>query len=430
MSRSSKRTVTATLLAAAGVAVLIALVLTANDKASASRPGGDKLTLTSKVGKVVKPIKAVVAPPPAVKKPPAPVRVVEVQPPQVRRPIIKKKKAEPPKVDVVFALDTTGSMGGLIRGAKRKIWSMANQIISGQPRPDVRIGLIGYRDRGDSYVTRRYALTEDIDDVYSRLQKFRAGGGGDTPEHVNRALSDAIAKMQWRKGSKVLRLIFLVGDAPPHEGRDGLYSAALAKKAAARGITINTVRCGSMGSTAYSWKRIANLSGGMYASIRQDGAMVAMATPMDRKLAKLNADLSSTIMPTGSAADKTRVIRRMKVNEAMAAPVQAESAKYRARSGKLDSMDLLSVLGRGRGLGSMSDDELPPAVAAMPAPARKGYVAKVRAKRKAIAKKIEKVNHERDAYIKAKKKPGRPTSFDDTLQQSLKAQGARIGVKY
>ena len=35
---------------------------------------------------------------------------------------------ERPTVDVVFVLDTTGSMGGLIDGAKRKIWSIAERI--------------------------------------------------------------------------------------------------------------------------------------------------------------------------------------------------------------------------------------------------------------------------------------------------------------
>ena len=30
-----------------------------------------------------------------------------------------------PVVEVAFVLDTTGSMGGLIEGAKRKIWSIA-----------------------------------------------------------------------------------------------------------------------------------------------------------------------------------------------------------------------------------------------------------------------------------------------------------------
>ena len=34
---------------------------------------------------------------------------------------------ERPVIEVVFVLDTTGSMSGLIEGAKRKIWSIANR---------------------------------------------------------------------------------------------------------------------------------------------------------------------------------------------------------------------------------------------------------------------------------------------------------------
>ena len=58
-----------------------------------------------------------------------------------------------PKVDVVFVLDTTGSMGGLIQTAKEKIWSIATTMAAAQQTPDIRIGLVAYRDRGDAYVT-------------------------------------------------------------------------------------------------------------------------------------------------------------------------------------------------------------------------------------------------------------------------------------
>ncbi len=415
MSRNSKRTVTATLLVAAGAAVLIALGLTG---------GGDRAAASNKKVKKSLQVKLKTL----VKKTP----VVKVNPekptPRVLQPPAKPK--EPPKVDVVFALDTTGSMGGLIRGAKRKIWAMANQIVSGQPKPHVRIGLIGYRDLGDAYVTRRYALTEDMEDIYARLKKFRANGGGDTPEHVNKALSDAIRKMQWRKGDKVLRMIFLVGDAPPHEGRGGLYSARLAREAREKGIVVNTVRCGTMGTTLRAWKRIAALSGGMYSSIRQDGAMIAMATPMDTELKELNDKLSSTLLPTGSAADKAAATGRLRINRAMSAGVKAESATYRARSGRLDSKDLLTVLSRGKKLEEIDEAKLPAPVAAMAPPARKAYVQKVKAKRRAIKRKIRAVAKKRSKYIRAKKPKGAPTAFDDTLGKALKKQGKRIGVKY
>ena len=409
MSSSGKKKVTATLLVAAGCALALALGLAAQQRTAVASKPTEKVTFSNPGETAVKVVKVV-------KKP---------------AQVIERKVKEPPKVDVVFVLDTTGSMGGLIEGAKKKIWSIASQIVSGQPRPDVRIGLVGYRDKGDAYVTRRYQLTEDIDDIYENLQRFRAQGGGDTPEHVNRALYDAMNKMSWREGQDVLRLVFLVGDAPPHEGRDGLYSRTLARAAVDKGITLNAVRCGHSGATATAWKRIATMSGGMYASIRQDGGMVAVKSPVDERLKELNMELSSTILPTGDKVAKRAARRRATLNMAMTAEVQAESARYRAASGKLDSTDLLAGLAKGKDLDAFSDEELPAPVAAMPRAERKGYVAKVAQKRASLKREIKSLSAKRSAYIKAKRPAAsKGTAFDDTIEAALKEQGKKIGVAY
>src|SRR3954471_1160604 len=87
----------------------------------------------------------------------------------------KATPAQPkPRIEVCFVLDTTGSMSGLIEGAKQKIWSIANEMISAKPTPEIRVGLVAYRDRGDEYVTKRFDLTNDIDAIYGQLQTFRA----------------------------------------------------------------------------------------------------------------------------------------------------------------------------------------------------------------------------------------------------------------
>ena len=72
-----------------------------------------------------------------------------------------------PLVEVVFVLDTTGSMGGLIQAAKDKIWSIASSMAAAEPAPEIRIGLVGYRDRGDQYVTQLVDLSSDLDSVYA-----------------------------------------------------------------------------------------------------------------------------------------------------------------------------------------------------------------------------------------------------------------------
>ena len=86
----------------------------------------------------------------------------------------KVAKKQKPRIEVCFVLDTTGSMGGLSAGAKEKIWSMANEMISAKPTPEIRIGLIGYRDKTDAYVTKVYQLSNDIDDIYGKLMAFKA----------------------------------------------------------------------------------------------------------------------------------------------------------------------------------------------------------------------------------------------------------------
>lgn len=87
--------------------------------------------------------------------------------------------AETARVEVVFVLDTTGSMSDMIGAAKEKIWSIASSLASAQQAPQIRMGLVAFRDRGDAYVTRVYDLSDDLDSTYAALMDFRAEGGGD-----------------------------------------------------------------------------------------------------------------------------------------------------------------------------------------------------------------------------------------------------------
>ncbi len=213
----------------------------------------------------------------------------------------------PPRIEVVFALDTTGSMGGLIDGAKRKIWSLAQFIGSGQPKPELRVGLVAYRDRGDTYVTKFYDLSDDLDEVFEHLQSFQADGGGDGPEDVNRALGDAIDKSSWTEGQNTLKLLYVVGDAPPHDDySDEPNSRAWARRAQEKGIRINTVRCGSDSTTQVAFARMSHIASGEFASIDQTGGVETVATPFDEKLAALNKKLVGTAIGYGSSGAEVR----------------------------------------------------------------------------------------------------------------------------
>ncbi len=205
-------------------------------------------------------------------------------------------------IDVVFVLDTTGSMGGLIEGAKQKIWSIANTIAQAQQTPIVRFGLVGYRDRGDDYVTTITPLTQDIDTVYADLMNYKAQGGGDTPESVNEALFTAVERFDWTDQDGALKLIYLVGDAPPKMGyQDDVKYQASCRLAKEQGININTIQCGNLQGTQRFWQEIAQLANGAFAKIEQSGGVVAIATPYDAQLAELDMEIQRTMLDYGDA---------------------------------------------------------------------------------------------------------------------------------
>jgi hypothetical protein len=155
-------------------------------------------------------------------------------------------------------------MSGLIQTAKEKIWSIATTMASAQPTPEIRIGLVAYRDRGDQYVTRLVDLSEDLDSVYATLMDFEAGGGGDTPESVNKALYDAVHNMSWSEGEQAYQVVFLVGDAPPHMDYNEVRYPEIVASAIEKGIVINTIQCGDIPTTVAPWTQIASLAQGSF----------------------------------------------------------------------------------------------------------------------------------------------------------------------
>jgi Mg-chelatase subunit ChlD len=240
-------------------------------------------------------------------------------------------KPAKPRIEVCFVLDTTGSMGGLIEAARQKIWSIANQIVKAKPAPDLEIGLVAYRDRGDTYITKTFPLTSDIDTVYAHLTQFVADGGGDEPESVNEALAVAVHDMPWSKDSSVLKMIFLVGDAPPHmDYPNDVKYPVTCEEAAKRDIIINTVQCGALPETTPDWQKIAHLGEGRYIAIGETGDVAVIATPMDAKLAELNAAVGKTLVPYGKDGERRDVMEKQARSEtSFAAPASAPAASDR-----------------------------------------------------------------------------------------------------
>jgi von Willebrand factor type A domain len=338
--------------------------------------------------------------------------------------------ARAPRVEVTFVLDTTGSMGGLIDGAKRRIWSIARRIGEGRPRPDLRIALVGYRDKGDAYVTRVHDLSGDMDEVYARLNAFQAEGGGDFPEHVSAALSDAVHRVSWTQGS-ALRLIFLVGDAPPHlDYQDGFDYRRHVREAQKLGIGVETVQCGANAETEVAWREIASMGDGHYAQIDGQGGMPVRVTAADAELARLNAELAATVVAGGSSREQAASRDRLEARKAMPAAMATEAAGYFARADKLADQDMVDmpVAEQKKALAEAT------ANAAAPAPLvgkseteAVAYLKDQKAKRDKVQARIVELSKERDAELA--KAPSKD-AFDEKVVGALKEKAAAKGIQY
>ena len=343
-----------------------------------------------------------------------------------------------PRIEVCFVLDTTGSMGGLIEGAKQKIWSIANEMISAQPTPELKLGLIGYRDRGDDYVVKSFSLTDDIDAIYGHLREFQAGGGGDTPESVNEALAEAIHKMPWSSDSKVLKIIFLVGDAPPHmDYPNGPKYPDLCREAARKDLIINTIQCGEMAETKPIWQEIAKLSEGSYVGISQSGNVAVISTPMDKELSRLNERIGVTLIPYGDSKQRAEVHAKYAVAASAPISAMADRLSYNSKTGK-------AVQGRGELVDALNDKtvkldeidqkQLPAELQKLDRSELQKRIAKARDERADLQKQIVEVSKKREAYIQSENKrlaaEGKGDAFDQKVTDTLHAQAAKKGISY
>jgi uncharacterized protein YegL len=188
-------------------------------------------------------------------------------------PLSAAEKA--PRMDVVFLVDTTGSMGDEIGVVKKSLVDMIAEIEGGTPRPDVRFGLVIYRDRGDDYVTKLFKLTDDTDSVIKEVNAIEASGGGDEPESVNEALHVTINDMNWDLDINTEKTIFLIGDAPPNVYENDYTWEKEVKAALKKEIIINTIGASGLSAEGVdTFTKIAKGSEGTFQYLTYKGEYV------------------------------------------------------------------------------------------------------------------------------------------------------------
>lgn len=167
-------------------------------------------------------------------------------------------------LDLVFILDTTGSMGEEINRLKASLEIIYLNLAALPTKPDLRFGMVLYKDRGDEYVTKVVALTADLDRFQAALDEVSASGGGDAPEDLQAALRATIHQMNWLPNG--IRLCFIITDAPPHldYGQQYTYVGA-AREAREKGLKIHSVGTGGLNLMGeYVLRQISQYTGGRY----------------------------------------------------------------------------------------------------------------------------------------------------------------------
>lgn len=149
------------------------------------------------------------------------------------------------RLELAIVLDCTASMSGELAECQGGIDAL--MLFALGVARDVRVGVVGYRDRSDAWETKAFDFTNSLDTARERLWQLSAEGGGDSPESVLAGLRLAYERLSWSppedpaQPPTVLKRVVLIGDGPPHPGT-GDRCVSLAGLARRHGVTTYAIQ--------------------------------------------------------------------------------------------------------------------------------------------------------------------------------------------
>ena len=235
------------------------------------------------------------------------------------------------KVDLLFIIDVTGSMGYTIQAAKQKMQDILTQL-SDQFKIDLRIGLSCYRDhppQDSSFVTVIFNLLE-IKDIKNVIGTISVDGGGDRPEAVIDGIIDGANGMSWREGSR--RIAFLIGDAPAHgmvdyetccqcgqTWGDAIFALESNK------ITMYSVLLSNDDDAKDNFKLLSNFTGGFL--IESDDAMDTIVSTLKTEFDGLNLD-SKVLELLSSSKNESEICKLLNIDRESFSTSAARIAQF------------------------------------------------------------------------------------------------------
>jgi Mg-chelatase subunit ChlD len=342
--------------------------------------------------------------------------------------------AERRDVDLVIALDVSGSMEGLIESAKQRLWDITNELAQARPVPELRVAILSYGRPGygeqSGYVRVDLPFTADLDAVNATLFAFQTDGGD---EYVARAIQTSLDKLQWSQESDALQIVFVAGNESAEQ--DPQLTVAQATDAAARrGIVVNTIYCGSDNDgEAPGWRQVALNTNGMYASIDQNAAAVAnVATPFDAELTALNDELNGTYIAFGSAGEAGRANQFLQDGNAAAMSPAAAASRTVAKAGALyrSEWDVVDAVESGKALADIPVAELPAEMQELDAVEREAYVRDKAERRAEVQGRIGELAAERSRYIAEQTPDSAANGLDAAILEGIREVAATKGFSF
>jgi hypothetical protein len=356
-------------------------------------------------------------------------------------PLAAAKETPPPAsprlVEAAICLDTSGSMQGLIDAARRKLWSIVNDLALARPTPRLRVALLTFGNDGhdaeSGWVRVDSPLTEDLDAISQRLFALTTNGG---TELVGRVVDAATKGLDWSGDPATLKLLFVAGNESADQDQQVRYADAC-KRAIEKGILVNSIYCGDPNDEiAPGWQDVARRADGQYMAIDQNAAATAIPTPFDEKLAALSTSLNETYVPIGSEGFKKK--ENQAAQDANAASLSPSAAAERCEAKKSAlyrcQWDLVDAfLHEGLKLEELKPEDLPEDLRGLDAEKLRLRIEEFSKRRGALQAEIGEIQAKRQAFLAEEQKKLTAAGerlFDDAIRSAIRSQAEKKGFVF
>jgi hypothetical protein len=340
-----------------------------------------------------------------------------------------------PLVQIAILLDTSGSMGGMIKQAQTQLWAIVNEFATAKrdgQKPILQVALYQYGTPSlgvdNGYIKQLLPLTDDLDKVSEALFKLRDNGGD---EYCGWVIQDAVRDLKWSPSPKDYKAIFIAGNESFAQGKVDFHESC--KAAIAKGIIVNTIHCAGAEDTC--WADGARLADGQFMRIDGTRTVVEVKAPQDAELAKLNGELNKTYIAYGRAGRES-MLRQQAMDQSsssLGSGVLAKRAYSKANAQYRNSdWDMVDAAKDGKlKVEEMKAEELPEEMRKMTVDERKAFVAAKEKERADVQAKIQKLAKDRDAFVAAEmKKNANTDTLGEKVQGAVREQATKQGFLF